>query len=276
MPPSLIDSSDSTTTIQVGEHFYIEDFEVEVLQYKGQLADKVWYFEVGFTPKGGSSQSQKGLLRVGLPESGLAREIKIRDHLGKYQMVSPLVAQQQHEAIVQTTSSLDAEAFEEESISDGEESQKIAAVDADKASSQRELVVEADTESVPKSLQKIEEVQIKETQIEATKLLRSGKEEHSGEKILEPTNVIDKTESEENETSTIAEADSIRASLMQGEETLRVNVSNEETNSTVANSADEREESAGKIQRTPSPLYGSDSESDPYDSCEQEISATPS
>lgn len=74
------------TSLQIGQ------FSVTVLENLGQRNGHIRYFKVRFHPEE-SGSGEMGLLRVG-PASGLLQqELQLRDGLGEYALVAPLLAQ---------------------------------------------------------------------------------------------------------------------------------------------------------------------------------------
>ncbi|WRH67817.1 MAG: protein phosphatase 2C domain-containing protein [Planktothrix sp. GU0601_MAG3] len=81
--------------IQEKSRFSIDNFQLEILSYLGQITAGIHYFKVNIeTDDHGSTESQKlGLLRVGSTEGGLKRELDVRKLLIGYKMISELLAQ---------------------------------------------------------------------------------------------------------------------------------------------------------------------------------------
>ncbi|MGA8896259.1 MAG: protein phosphatase 2C domain-containing protein [Planktothrix agardhii] len=81
--------------IQEKTRFSIDNFQLEVLSYLGQITSGIHYFKVNIeTDDRGSTESQKlGLLRVGSTEGGLKRELDVRELLIGYKMIGELLAQ---------------------------------------------------------------------------------------------------------------------------------------------------------------------------------------
>jgi protein phosphatase len=81
--------------IQEKTRFSIDNFQLEILSYLGQLTAGIHYFKVNIeTDDHGSTESPKlGLLRVGSTEGGLKRELDVRELLIGYKMISSLLAQ---------------------------------------------------------------------------------------------------------------------------------------------------------------------------------------
>ena len=79
-------------TIQAGICFQINKFRVEVESHLGQSID-VNYFQVKIHSINGDlpDTNQLGLLRVGLAEGSLSRELQLRQALGDYKMISDLL-----------------------------------------------------------------------------------------------------------------------------------------------------------------------------------------
>lgn len=70
----------------------IDNFDVKVRSYLGQLAVGIHYFAVDILADDKTESEQQGLLRVGSTDSDLAQELLIRDSLKDYKMVAPLLA----------------------------------------------------------------------------------------------------------------------------------------------------------------------------------------
>jgi serine/threonine protein phosphatase PrpC len=81
--------------IQEKTRLSIDNFQLEILSYLGQITAGIHYFKVNIeTDDRGSTESQKlGLLRVGSTEGGLKRELDVRELLIGYKMISELLAQ---------------------------------------------------------------------------------------------------------------------------------------------------------------------------------------
>jgi PPM family protein phosphatase len=80
--------------IQENERLKIEDFELEVLSYLGYFTTNVHYFKVNIisTDRTTTSIEKLGLLRVGSADSGLSRELRLREALQDYKLIAPLLA----------------------------------------------------------------------------------------------------------------------------------------------------------------------------------------
>jgi PPM family protein phosphatase len=89
----LVDTTNSLV-IQENEHFKIENFELEVLSYLGQLTAGVYYFKVKIdsTDTSTTEIEKLGLLRVGSIDGGLSRELKLREALSDYKLIAKLLA----------------------------------------------------------------------------------------------------------------------------------------------------------------------------------------
>jgi PPM family protein phosphatase len=110
----------SSSLIQPGEPFVIEDFTVTVQSYQGQLAD-VSYFtvELRSTTDSDDSEPTAALLRVGNPEGELHRELQIREVLKDYKLISQLWASTTQE--VQVSTQAIAPASEEQNTAEFDE-----------------------------------------------------------------------------------------------------------------------------------------------------------
>jgi serine/threonine protein phosphatase PrpC len=79
----------------------IENHQVQILLYLGQLTPSIHYFQVKISPESDSSAPGKlGLLRVGSTEGGLSRELKLREELKEYKMIGELLAHTTKESVV--------------------------------------------------------------------------------------------------------------------------------------------------------------------------------
>ncbi|MDJ0617952.1 MAG: protein phosphatase 2C domain-containing protein [Calothrix sp. MO_192.B10] len=88
-------SSDTNNNliIQENQTFSIENFQIEVLLYLGQLSANIHYFQVNISSTDiDTSPSKLGLLRVGSTGGGLHRELQLREILGDYKMIAGLIA----------------------------------------------------------------------------------------------------------------------------------------------------------------------------------------
>ncbi|MDH6057163.1 PP2C family protein-serine/threonine phosphatase [Umezakia ovalisporum] len=81
-----IDTTNSLV-IELNTSLTLENFNLEVLSYLGEFITDVYYFKVNILATG-----KLGLLRVGEIESGLSRELQLREILGDYKMVAELLA----------------------------------------------------------------------------------------------------------------------------------------------------------------------------------------
>ena len=96
-------SSDSTISLAIEENqtFLINNFQVEVLSYLGQLSADIHYFKVNIfsidiididtDTEANVSSNKLALLRVGSSEGGLKRELELREVLGDFRMVAELI-----------------------------------------------------------------------------------------------------------------------------------------------------------------------------------------
>jgi len=84
----------NTLVIQETARLSIDNFQLEVLSYLGQLTAGIHYFKVNIETKSGSAKLNKlGLLRVGYSEGALKRELEVREVLSGYKMIGELLAQ---------------------------------------------------------------------------------------------------------------------------------------------------------------------------------------
>lgn len=69
--------------------FQIDNLQIEIISYLGQLTPDIYYFQVNIIPE------KPGLLRIGVTNSGLNRELELRKKLGDYKLVTELLAHSQ-------------------------------------------------------------------------------------------------------------------------------------------------------------------------------------
>lgn len=69
--------------------FQIDNLQIEIISYLGQLTPDIYYFQVNIIPE------KPGLLRIGATNSGLNRELELRKKLGDYKLVTELLAHSQ-------------------------------------------------------------------------------------------------------------------------------------------------------------------------------------
>jgi PPM family protein phosphatase len=86
-------ATNNNLIIQTDICFKLEDLKLEVISYLGQFTTDIYSFQVKILPLDNTStSSQLGLLRVGGIESGLQREIQLREILSDYKMITELLA----------------------------------------------------------------------------------------------------------------------------------------------------------------------------------------
>ncbi|MGF1480054.1 MAG: protein phosphatase 2C domain-containing protein [Cyanophyceae cyanobacterium] len=85
--------------IQENHCFYLKNYRVEVLAYLGLLSEDVHSFKVKINSDDNFNTEQLGLLRVGAIDGGLSRELQLREVLGDYGMVAPLLAHTVEESV---------------------------------------------------------------------------------------------------------------------------------------------------------------------------------
>jgi protein phosphatase len=91
----------NSLVIQKNSTLTIENYQIEILEYLGQFTTDVYYFRVNILPSETNNTSTKlGLLRIGSTESGLSREIQLREKLADYKLVAPLLAQTQIDSVI--------------------------------------------------------------------------------------------------------------------------------------------------------------------------------
>lgn len=98
-------SSDLTTSLVIEENqtFPINNFQVEVLSYLGQLSADIHYFKVSISSidtEADASSNKLALLRVGSSEGGLQRELELRKVLGNYRMVADLITHTVEDSVI--------------------------------------------------------------------------------------------------------------------------------------------------------------------------------
>ncbi len=85
--------TDNDLVIRTGECFSVGDIPVKAIAYLGLLTPGVHYFQVGLQNDDGDFDGEKlGLLRVAATKSSLGRELKLRETLGDYALVSQLLS----------------------------------------------------------------------------------------------------------------------------------------------------------------------------------------
>ena len=94
-------ATNNNLIIQTDICFKLEDLKLEIISYLGQFTTDVYSFQVKIlTPDNTSTSSQLGLLRVGGIESGLQREIQLRELLSDYKMITELLAYTTAESVI--------------------------------------------------------------------------------------------------------------------------------------------------------------------------------
>jgi protein phosphatase len=85
--------------IQENQSFTIENYQITIQKYLGLLNPDIYYFQVDYYPLNQEKQKpEPGLLRVGSSQSGLNRELQIREILKDYKLITPVLAQTQLQA----------------------------------------------------------------------------------------------------------------------------------------------------------------------------------
>ncbi|TAE59124.1 MAG: serine/threonine-protein phosphatase [Nostocales cyanobacterium] len=84
--------------IQTNTTITLENHQIEIIEYLGQLTIDVYYFQVQISTSE-NPDTKLGLLRVGEINSGLNREIQLREKLGDYKLIAPLILQTQLETV---------------------------------------------------------------------------------------------------------------------------------------------------------------------------------
>ncbi|MDH6058947.1 protein phosphatase 2C domain-containing protein [Chrysosporum bergii ANA360D] len=99
-PPIETTHNSDTLVIETNATFTLETFNIEVLSYLGQFTTDIYYFQVNISPiEDGTTPGQPGLLRVGATASALSRELQLRETLGDYKMLAPLLAHTSLESV---------------------------------------------------------------------------------------------------------------------------------------------------------------------------------
>jgi PPM family protein phosphatase len=111
MNPSSIEPSNSIL-IRERESFPLGDYQIEILSYLGLLTPGVHHFKVKIQDLADIDmpeleQSRWGLLRVGSIDDALSRELKLRENLGGYGLIAPLLAHQQVDSVEIDINSID-------------------------------------------------------------------------------------------------------------------------------------------------------------------------
>ncbi|MEB3151480.1 MAG: protein phosphatase 2C domain-containing protein [Sphaerospermopsis sp.] len=65
----------------------IQNLQIEIISYLGQITPEIDYFQVNII-----AAEKPGLLRIGGTDSALNRELELRNQLGDYKLISPLLA----------------------------------------------------------------------------------------------------------------------------------------------------------------------------------------
>ncbi|QOV23995.1 PP2C family protein-serine/threonine phosphatase [Anabaenopsis elenkinii] len=98
MSSPTIDTSNSLV-IQTHSKLTIGNIPVQIISYLGQFTADVHYFQVNILPPDDSTTPSEpmklGLLRVGSLDSGLNRELQLREILGDYKLIAQLLAHSQ-------------------------------------------------------------------------------------------------------------------------------------------------------------------------------------
>lgn len=132
--------------IQENQCFHLKNYRVEVLSYLGLLSEDVHFFKVKIHSDDDPNTDRIGLLRVGSIDGGLGRELQLREELGDYGMVAPLLAHSVEESVAINLPSRLTNP-EPERTEDAQEDQLEAiAEDADEDSLDVPLAVEAFSE----------------------------------------------------------------------------------------------------------------------------------
>lgn len=69
--------------------FHIDNLQIEIISYLGQLTPDIYYFQVNIIPE------KPGLMRIGATNSALNQELELRKKLGDYKLVTELLAHSQ-------------------------------------------------------------------------------------------------------------------------------------------------------------------------------------
>jgi PPM family protein phosphatase len=73
-------------TIKENICFQIDNLQIEIISYLGQLTPDIYYFQVNIISE------KPGLLRIGATNSALNRELELRKRLGDYKLITELLA----------------------------------------------------------------------------------------------------------------------------------------------------------------------------------------
>ncbi|BAQ60131.1 protein serine/threonine phosphatase PrpC [Geminocystis sp. NIES-3708] len=88
-------------TIEEQSIIFLENIELEIINYLGKLNPNIYYFQVKIIKgKESSLDNQLGLLRIGDINSNLSLEIELRSQLPNYGMISELWASINHDNVI--------------------------------------------------------------------------------------------------------------------------------------------------------------------------------
>ena len=110
--------TDKDLVIKPGECFSVGDIPVKAIAYLGLLTPGVHYFQVELQNDDGDFDGEKlGLLRIAATKSSLGRELKLRETLGDYALVSQLLSHTIAESVLINPPTIsDAPQMPEESV----------------------------------------------------------------------------------------------------------------------------------------------------------------
>ncbi|NET73196.1 MAG: serine/threonine-protein phosphatase, partial [Sphaerospermopsis sp. SIO1G2] len=94
--------------IQINTTITLENYHLEIFEYLGQLTIDVYYFHVKISTLE-NPEPQLGLLRIGAIDSGLSREIQLREKLKDYKLIAPLILQTQLDTVTININSSEGE-----------------------------------------------------------------------------------------------------------------------------------------------------------------------
>ena len=195
--PSSDLTTDLTTSLAIGENqtFSINNFQVEVLSYLGQLSADIHYFKVNISSidtETDASSNKLALLRVGSSEGGLQRELELRKVLGNYRMVAELITHTVKDSvIINSAPVLNTEILEEKQDELETNTDSVNVIDDENESIETESLIETSEEILssnqlePESLPEVFEAILDNNQLEAESLPETSEEILSSNQLEE-------------------------------------------------------------------------------------------
>ena len=119
-----------TLIITVSASFQLGNYQIEVLEYLGYFTPNVHSFKVNFKSLSEEDQEHNetdaspllGLLRVGEADSGLKRELDIRESLKSYGLIAPLITHTHLDSVLIDTTTKSPENDLDENVLNPEKS----------------------------------------------------------------------------------------------------------------------------------------------------------